>query len=122
MCQKQQQRVREVREVSSASKPDEGEKMKPLGGVRRSALILRNSTLSMFSSSRFSSASELELQDLHCSRQLTVLKIIICDILFSLADHVTDLVQGLNLLYGDLHSFEATAFHLTDLENYWREK
>lgn len=81
-----------MREVSSASKPDEGEKMKPLGGVRRSALILRNSTLSMFSSSRFSSVSELG-EDLHCSRQLTVLKIIICDILFSLADHATDLVQ-----------------------------
>ena len=81
-----------MKEVSSSSKPDEVEKMKPLGGVRRSALILRNSTISMFSSSRFSSVSELG-EDLQCSRQLTVLKIIICDILFSLIDLTTDFLQ-----------------------------
>ena len=117
----QQQRVREVREVSASSRPDEAERMKPAGGVRRSALILRNSAISMFSSSRFSSASELG-EDLHCSRQLTVLKIIICDILFSLMDHTTDFLQGINLLYGDLHSFEAREFQFTNLEKYWREK
>ena len=77
---------------------------------------------------------------MNCTRQLTVLKIIICDILFSLVDNFTDIMQvnfscqsekylriskhfqGLNLLCGDFQLFEAETFHLISRENYWTEK
>ena len=59
--------------------------------VRGPSLVLRSSVLSMFSS-RLSLTSELE-EDFNCTKQLTVLKILICDIFFSLADHVTDFIQ-----------------------------
>ena len=58
----------------------------------RSGLRMRSSTLSMFSSSIFSSASEYE-EDLNWSRQLVVLKIVIVDIVGSLVDNLTDFIQ-----------------------------
>ena len=87
----QQQKVKE--DVSSPS-PDQPQrtKLRHLQTGRRSTLMLRSSTLSMFSSSIFSWTSDYE-EDHNCTRQLPVLKIIIFDILFSLVDNFTDLIQ-----------------------------
>ena len=59
---------------------------------RGPSLKIRSSTLSMLSLSNLSMSSEFE-DDINCTKQLTVLKIIILDIFFSLADHLTDFLQ-----------------------------
>ena len=59
--------------------------------VRGPSLLFRSSVLSMFSS-RLSLASELD-EDVNCTKQLTVLKILISDIFLTLLDPITNFVQ-----------------------------
>jgi len=63
-----------------------------------------NSTISasaMSIKSNRSSVSSYHDDDLKLTTNLTVLKIIFVDIFFSLGDHLTDFLQGFNLMFGD---------------------
>ena len=59
---------------------------------RGPSLIITSSVLSMFSVSKLSLASDYE-EEINCTKQLTVLKILIGDILLSLIDPITDFIQ-----------------------------
>ena len=59
---------------------------------RGPSLIITSSVLSMFSVSKLSLASDYE-EEINCTKQLTVLKILIGDILLSLIDPITDFFQ-----------------------------
>ena len=81
----QQYRRRKKRSINV---PENSRKSQPRGP----SLIIRSSVLSMFSVSKLSIASDYE-EDINCTKQLTVLKILIGDILFSLVDPFTDFIQ-----------------------------
>ena len=82
------QQYRRRRKDKTINATDNKRKSQPRGP----SLIITSSVLSMFSVSKLSLASEYE-EDINCTKQLTVLKILIGDILLSLIDPITDFVQ-----------------------------
>ena len=105
--------------------------------TRGPSFKIRSSTLSMLSLSKLSMGSEFE-DDVNCTKQFTVLKIIILDIYFSLADHFTDFLQvkanirstltwwflnkAFNLIFGSPVEAGILAWNWASLEDQWYER
>jgi len=88
----------------------------------------KNSNLSASAMSLKSNRSSVMSADsdfddeLKLTTHLTVLKIIFVDIFFSLGDHITDFLQGFNLMFGDLLDVSMAAWSLEFLNKHWDQR
>eukprot|EP00092_Neocalanus_flemingeri_P000074 GFUD01000076.1.p1 GENE.GFUD01000076.1~~GFUD01000076.1.p1 ORF type:complete len:1104 (-),score=226.04 GFUD01000076.1:19-3330(-) len=79
------------------------------------------STKSSTYTNRSSRDSDFD-EDLKFTTHLTVLKIIFIDIIFSLGDHITDFLQGFNLMFGDVIEVGVAAWSTEFLYQHWQQR